>query len=334
MTRPIVECVANASEGQDNNRIAMMARAISSTEGVKLLHQDVGQDANRTVFTFAGEGEAVLEAAFRLFQTATELIDMRQHGGNHPRMGAVDVCPFVPLAGVDMAYCVELARRLGRRVWEALSMPVYLYESAASAPHRRNLAKVRSGSYEGLAAKMQKPDWQVDFGTTAWNPRTGTAIIGARPILVAWNINLATQDVSIAKAIAGQLRGSGRMVKQADGQKQRIRGEFPGLKAIGWELKEHGITQVSTNVVAPESTSLFEVYDRCAALADSHGTAVTGSQLIGLIPEKYLCPPGQFSTRAAALNAGVQRLGLADLTTFDWRDRVLEEQLGGVAIQL
>ncbi len=327
MTGPIVECVANVSEGRHPESIEVLAKAISSVPKVKLLHVDPGHDANRTVFTFAGEGEAVLEAAFQLFRRAVALIDMRQHLGNHPRMGAVDVCPFVPLTGADLNYCAELARRLGHRVWEAFDMPVYLYEAAASEAHRHNLASVRRGEYEGLADKMKQQDWRVDFGTENWNSKTGTAIIGARPFLIAWNINLGTQDVNIAKKLASRLRGSGRMTKDENGNNRRVTGEFPGLKAIGWELKEYGICQVSTNVVDPENTSMFAVFDRCQELAKGYGTSVTGSELIGLVPERYLLPPGEFASRNEALDTAVRMLGLNDLEAFDWRERVLEERL-------
>ncbi|PHI21396.1 glutamate formimidoyltransferase [Lewinellaceae bacterium SD302] len=327
ITGPIVECVANVSEGRRKEELEALAEAIRSVQQVKLLHVDPGYDANRTVFTFAGEGEAVLEAAFQLFARSVELIDMRHHQGNHPRMGAVDVCPFVPLAGADLDYCAELARRLGRRVWEAFAMPVYLYEAAATAPHRRNLAEVRRGEYEGLAIKMQQAEWLVDYGTKSWNPGTGTAIIGARPFLIAWNINLSTSEVSIAKEIAARLRGSGRMVTDSRGNKQRVAGEFPGLKAIGWELEKHGICQVSTNVVDPETTSLFAVFERCRELAVEYGTSVTGSELIGLVPERYLLPPGDFDSRDQAMKTAVSLLGLDDLETFNWQERVLEERL-------
>lgn len=327
MLGPIVECVANVSEGRRPAIIQQLATAIQRTAGVSLLHTDAGQDANRTVFTFAGNGEAVLEAAFSLFKTACATIDMQAHQGNHPRMGVVDVCPFVPLQGADLAYCAKLAKRLGQSVWQELGVPVYLYEAAASAPHRQNLASVRKGEYEGLSEKMQQPEWQVDFGTDEWNPRTGTAIIGARPFLIAWNINLATQDVSIAKEIAANLRGSGRLITQQDGSKKRKLGLFSGLKAIGWKLEEYDICQVSTNVVAPDTTSLFEVYQKCSEMALELGTLVTGSELIGLIPEQYLHVADGPSERKQNLDLAVKMLGLADLAPFDWRERVLEEML-------
>lgn len=324
MQGPIVECVANVSEGRRPEVIGQLAEAIRSVPAVKLLHVDPGQDANRTVFTFAGPGLRMEEAAFQLFRVACEHIDMRLHQGNHPRMGVVDVCPFVPLAGANLVYCADLARSLGQRVYRQLGVPVYLYEAAASAPHRQNLAKVREGEYEGLAEKMRQAEWRADYGTTEWNPKTGTAIIGARPFLIAWNINLATDNLKTAKAIAAKLRGSGQLVRQPDGSKIRQPGLFPGLKAIGWTLEEYGICQVSTNVVAPDTTSLFAVYEKCRALAASLGTRVTGSELIGLIPEKYLWLPNGPTDRETNLDLATEKLGLGDLEPFNWRMRVLE----------
>lgn len=327
MKGPIVECVANVSEGRRPEIIQLLADSIQRATDVKLLHVDPGQDANRTVFTFVGEGEAVAAAAFELFSTACQHIDMRNHQGNHPRMGVVDVCPFVPLDGADMAYCVQLAHKLGQRVWQQLGVPVYFYEAAASAPYRRNLAEVRRGQYEGLSTKMKQADWQVDHGTTDWNPETGTAIIGARQFLVAWNINLATTDVSIAKYIAARLRGSGRLVKQKDGSRTRIKGQFPGLKAIGWKLEEYNICQVSTNVVDPDNTSLHEVYQACSEMAIQLGTKVTGSELIGLIPEKYLLADNPHPNKVTAIEQAVEQFGFADLAPFNWKERVLEALL-------
>lgn len=327
MPRRIVECVPNVSEGRRPEVIEALAAAIRGVPGVRLLHQDPGFDANRTVFTFAGPGEEVLEAAFQLFVSTTIHVDMRQHTGSHPRMGAVDVCPFVPLTGADLEYCRDLANRLARRVWTELGVPVYCYEAAATSPHRRNLAAVRKGEYEGLSQKMRHPEWYPDYGTSAWNPQTGTSIIGARPFLIAWNINLASANVELARKLAAQLRGSGTVLVHPDGTKTRKPGEFPGLKAIGWSMPENGIAQVSTNVVAPDTTSLYKVYDRCAELAAAAGDRVTGSELIGLIPEEYLRLPGGPAERSANLDAAVRRLGLGDLEPFAWRERVLEELL-------
>lgn len=317
----LIECVANVSEGRQPEIIRAIARAIQSVPTVKLLHQDAGAGANRTVYTFAGPPEALYEAAFQLFKTATALIDMRQHTGTHPRMGVVDVCPFVPIHNYTLVDCAALARRLGKRVWTDLGVPVYFYEAAASAPHRQNLAEVRRGEYEGLAEKMRDPAWHVDYGTTNWNPLTGTSIIGARPFLIAWNINLATDNVQIARQLAGRLRGSGTITTDLSGLKTRQAGLFPGLKAIGWYIEEFGRCQVSTNVVDPERVNLRDVYQKCAELATELGTTVTGSELIGLVPARYLLTAGENYASA------VKNLGLDDLAPFNWQERVLEEAM-------
>lgn len=330
MYYPLIECVANVSEGRRPEILAALAKAIESVKSVKLLHQDTGAGANRTVFTFAGPPEAVYEAAFQLFKSAASQIDMRQHTGTHPRMGVVDVCPFVPVRDCELEDCALLARRLGERVWVELNIPVYLYESAATAPHRHNLAVVRKGEYEGLAEKMQLSDWHVDFGTTDWNPVSGTAIIGARPFLIAWNINLSTADPKIARELAARLRGSGRLVKDEKGQKTRLLGLFPGLKAIGWYIEEYCRCQVSTNVVDPERVNLLEVYQKCSQLAAELGTRVTGSELIGLVPTKYLLAAAESElVGPTAYDQAVKNLGLDDMEAFDWKERVLEEILKG-----
>ncbi|MEL6141562.1 MAG: glutamate formimidoyltransferase [Bacteroidota bacterium] len=326
-TGPIVECIPNVSEGRDQKSIADMATAIQSVEGVKLLHTDVGYGANRTVFTFAGPPAATLEAAFRLFILAAERIDMRRHQGAHPRIGAVDVCPFVPIRNYSLADCAALARQLGQKVWDRLGIPVYLYEAAASAAYRRNLADLRKGEYEGLSAKMQQPKWRVDFGTDTWNAKTGTSVVGARPFLIAWNINLASKAIDKAKEIAGLLREKGQLIKQPDGTLIRRPGLFPGLKAIGWFIEEYGRCQVSMNVVRPNQVSLLQVYSTCRRLGYERGVHVTGSELIGLIPEQYLIQAGNGLPRELALDQAVKQLGLDDLKPFDWRKKVLEELL-------
>lgn len=320
----IVECVANVSEGRQAAIILFLAEAIVRVPGVRLLHQDVGAGANRSVFTFAGPAEAVLEAAFCLFKAAEQTIDMRQHQGAHPRLGAVDVCPFVPIRGCDLAFCAVLARRLGQRVSDELGIPVYLYEAAATASHRRNLAAVRRGEYEGLSDKIQQAKWQPDFGPAAFHPSFGAAIIGARPFLIAWNIDLATQEITIAKKLAASLRESGQWVLKS-GQKIRTPGLFPGLKAIGWHIEEYGQCQVSTNVVDPDRVNLWAVYQACQRLASEQGVALMGSELIGLIPSRYLlaaADPGL--EEAAAYQQAIQRLGLAHRAPFLVEERVLE----------
>lgn len=317
---PLVECIVNVSEGRNEGTLAIIAAAISGVPGCQLLHQDRGVGANRTVFTFAGPPDAVFAAAFAVYKAAAALIDMRLHTGEHPRIGAVDVCPFVPISGVGLAELVARTQVLGKQLGKALNIPVFLYEASASADHRRNLAAIRKGEYEGLAARAGDPAWQPDFGP-ALQPTFGATVLGARPFLIAWNINLAPDvPLAIAKDLAAKLRGSGRNGKS---------GLFPGLKAIGWYLPEFGRCQISCNIVDAETTDLAKVYFTAVSLADSVGAKVTGSELIGLIPERYLRRAGNAfcfeASREEALDAAVSVLGLADLGRFEWRERVLEE---------
>ena len=319
---PLVECVINVSEGRDAAVLAACRAAIGTEPDCRLLHQDTGADAHRTVFTFAGTPDAVFAAAYRLYEVAVERIDMRQHRGAHPRLGAVDVCPFVPVSGVTMDDIVARTQVLGEQLGRRLGVPVYLYEKSASAPHRQNLAAVRRGEYEGLAQKVADPAWQPDYGPPL-NPTFGATVLGARPFLIAWNINLAPDvPVAVAKALAAKLRGSGQ---------RGTPGLFPGLKAIGWRIAEYDRCQISCNVVDAETTNLAKVYLTTVSLAAGSDAKVTGSELIGLIPERYLRRAGRpfafDGDRTEELDAAVSVLGLADLAPFDWRERVLEEAM-------
>ncbi|SEQ52119.1 glutamate formimidoyltransferase [Neolewinella agarilytica] len=317
---PLVECIVNVSEGRDAATLAAFAAAIQAVDGCQLLHQDSGEGAHRTVFTFAGSPDAVFEAAYHIYKVAAERIDMRRHKGEHPRIGAVDVCPFVPISGISMEELVARTQVLGELLGQSLGIPVYLYEASASAPHRKNLADIRRGEYEGLPEKIKDSDWQPDYGP-ALNERFGATVLGARPFLIAWNINLAPEvSLATAKALAAKLRGSGR---------QGTPGLFPGLKAIGWHIEEFGRCQISCNVVDADKTDLARVYLTSVNLAEGMGGRVTGSELIGLIPEKYLRKAGKAfcfdGSREGELEAAVAVLGLSDLEAFDWRERVLEE---------
>lgn len=319
---PLVECIVNISEGRDAATLAAVAGAIADVPGCALLHQDTGQAAHRTVFTLAGSPDAVFEAAYHIYKVAAERIDMRRHEGEHPRIGAVDVCPFVPIRGVMMEEVVARTQVLGQRVGAALGVPVYLYEASATAEHRKNLAAIRKGEYEGLRAKSQLAEWRPDFGPD-YNERFGATVLGARPFLIAWNINLAPGvPVATAKALAARLRGSGSKGKP---------GLFPGLKAIGWYIEEFGRCQISCNVVDADKTDLARVYLTAVNLAREVGAAVTGSELIGLIPEKCLRRAGRafcFSGEAAAeIEAAVAVLNLSDLAPFDPQTRILERLL-------
>jgi glutamate formiminotransferase/formiminotetrahydrofolate cyclodeaminase len=316
---PLVECIVNVSEGRDADVLTALAEAITQVPGCKLLHQDTGAGAHRTVFTFAGETEAVFTAAYHIYKVAEARIDMRRHTGEHPRIGAVDVCPFVPIRGITMEELVARTRVLGEVLGAKLGIPVFLYEQSATSPHRTNLSTIRKGAYEGLVARSGDPNWQPDYGP-ALNPAFGATVLGARPFLIAWNINLAPEvPVAIAKQLAAKLRGSG-----SKGQP----GLFPGLKAIGWHIPEFNRCQISCNVVDADATDLAKVYLTATSLAESLGAKVTGSELIGLIPEQYLRRAGKSfcfgGNREEELDAAVSVLGLGDLGDFDWRERVLE----------
>ncbi len=319
MARPLLECIVNVSEGSNRSTLSAIADAINAISGCQLLHQDSGAGANRTVFTFAGHPDAVFAAAEQVYAIAATTIDMREHRGTHPRIGAIDVCPFVPIAGITLEEVVARTQELGKVIGQRHDIPVFLYEASATAAHRQNLAAIRKGEYEGLAEKTTLPEWQPDFGP-GWNARTGATVIGARPFLIAWNINLAPEaSLRQARQLARRLRGSGY---------RGTPGLFPGLKAIGWHIAEFGRCQVSCNVVDADKTNLARVYLTAVNLADELGIKVTGSELIGLIPEKHLRAAGKSfafgNDPDEALDAAVSVLGLDDLEPFDWRKRVLE----------
>jgi len=288
----IVECVPNFSEGRDPARIEAVTSAIRTVKEVTLLDVDPGAETNRTVVTIVGPPEAVVEAAFRAIAKAAEVLDMRQHKGAHPRMGATDVCPFVPVRGVSMEDCAELARQLGRRVGDELGIPVYLYEHAASRPERRNLAEVRAGEYEGLAARPGKPEWAPDFGPDAFNAKSGATAIGAREFLIAYNVNVNTRSRELAHDIALDIRDKGRRKRDARGKVIRdeagkimmLPGRFRECKAVGWYIPEYGAAQVSINLTNYHVTSMQDVVDAVEEGALARGMRVTGSELVGLVP--------------------------------------------------
>jgi len=304
----LVECVPNFSEGRDRSVIESIAQAVRSVDGVSLMHVDPGAGANRTVYTLAGEPEAVLGAAYSAIKAASELIDMRNHTGVHPRMGACDVCPFVPLSGTTMDECVELAGRLGQRVGSELSIPVYLYGAAARDGSRRSLADIRRGGYESLENRMKLPEWAPDFGPAEFNSRSGATAVGARGILVAFNVNLDTPDAAVAERIAREIRTSGRGGRR-----------FESLQAKGWFIPEYGRAQVTTNVLDVEAAPLRAVFDACRELAGGFGARVTGSEIVGMVPRRAL---------AGDVDDAIAYLGLGEIAPFDPKSRVLEEALG------
>lgn len=347
----LVECVPNFSEGRDTAKIDQITAEISATEGVKLLDVDPGKDTNRTVVTFIGTPDAVVEAAFKAVAKAAAVLDMAKHTGAHARMGATDVCPFVPVAGVTMEDCVELARTLGRRVGDELGIPVYLYEEAASRPERRNLATVRGGEYEGLAEKLKDPEWKPDFGPAKFNPKAGATVIGAREFLIAYNINLNTRDRAVAREIAFAIREKGRLKRDKDGnilrdgngKALREPGLFEACKAVGWYMEDFGRAQISINLVNYKVTPPHAVFDESCRIATELGARVTGSELVGLIPLEAMLQAGRHYLKKLGKTTGVPEselihtavlsLGLSDLYTFEPDKKIIEYQFRG-AVEL
>ena len=338
----LVECVPNFSEGRRREVVDAIAAEAAGVSGVAVLGCEMDADHNRSVLTFAGPPEAVAEAAFRCARKARDLIDLRKHAGAHPRMGALDVCPIVPVAGVTMDECVELARALGRRMAEALALPVYFYEYAATRPERRNLADIRAGEYEGLAKKLADPAWTPDAGPAKFNPRLGATVVGAREFLIAYNVNLNTREQKLANEVALNIREAGRLkrdaagevVKDAEGRDLRVPGRLKAVKAIGWYIEQYRQAQVSVNLLSFRTTPLHVVYETAREEAARLGLVVTGSELVGLTPLEPLIEAGRYYLRKQGRSTGlperelvevaIQSLGLAQLSPFDPDKRVIE----------
>ncbi len=338
----LMECVPNFSEGRDKAVLDAIAASIKSVAGVVLLDVDPGADTNRTVFTLAGEPEAVVEAAFQGIKKASELIDMSKHHGAHPRMGATDVCPFIPISEMTMEECAEYARKLGKRVGEELGIPVYLYENAASKEEWRNLATVRSGEYEALPAKAKDPAWKPDFGPHEFNAKSGATAISAREFLIAYNINLNTRDKKKAHELALSIRESGKpardesgkLLKDKDGNKINVAGLFTHCKAVGWFIDTYDRAQISINLTNYKVTPPFAVLDKVRELASDMGLQVTGSELVGLIPKAALVEAGKHYLTKMGESTGIpekmimetaiQSMGLAELSPFDLDKKVIE----------
>jgi glutamate formiminotransferase / formiminotetrahydrofolate cyclodeaminase len=342
MNEPLIECVPNFSEGRDPAVIAEITREIELVEGVLLLDVDPGKATNRTVVTFVGTPEPVLEAAVRAVRKAAELIDMSQHHGEHPRFGATDVCPLVPVANISMQKTVALARRLAQRIGEELKIPVYCYEHAALVPERKNLALVREGEYEGLQDKLARPEHKPDFGPATFNPKSGATAVGARDFLIAYNLNLNTTSTRRANAIAFDIREKGRqqldakgeVVKDAQGNPIWQPGTLKAVKGIGWYIEEYGIAQVSVNLTDIGVTPVHVAFDECSRAAQARGVRVTGSELVGLIPLRAMLDAGRYFLEKQQRSTGVsdselikiavKSLGLNDLAPFVPDEKIIE----------
>jgi glutamate formiminotransferase/formiminotetrahydrofolate cyclodeaminase len=340
--KQLIECVPNFSEGRDLNIIKQITDAITTVDGVKLLNVDPGKATNRTVVTFVGEPAAVVEAAFRGIQKAGELIDMSKHSGEHPRMGATDVCPFIPISGISMEETAKYAQQLAKRVGEELHIPVYLYEAAQSNKNRSNLSIIRAGEYEGFFKKIKLPEWKPDFGPAEMDAKRGATVIGARDFLVAYNINLNTTSTRRANAIAFDVREAGRTqkdakgnaVKDANGNPIVIPGKLKSVKAIGWFIEEYGVAQISMNLTNISVTPVHIAFDEVCKSAESRGIRVTGSELVGLIPLNALLDAGRYFLKKQQRSIGVSEkelikiavksLGLDELAPFKPEERIIE----------
>jgi glutamate formiminotransferase/formiminotetrahydrofolate cyclodeaminase len=334
MERKIIECVPNFSEGRDMVVIKQITDAIESVDGIKLLDTDPGRDTNRTVVTFVGDPDQVAEAAFRAVRKAAELIDMSKHHGEHPRMGATDVCPLVPVSGITMEETADYARKLAKRIGDELSIPVYCYEHAAFSETRRNLANCRSGEYEGLPRKLADPEWKPDFGPAVHNEKSGATAVGARDFLVAFNVNLNTTSTRRANAIAFDVREKGRDVKNEKGEIINIPGTLKSVKAIGWYIEEYGIAQISMNLTNLSVTPVHLAFDEVSRKAEARGIRVTGSELVGLIPLRAMLDAGRYFLDKQQRSAGVsdeelikiavKSMGLNDTHWFDPEEKIIE----------
>lgn len=329
----IIECVPNFSEGVNLSVIKQITDSIESIDGVRLLNVDPGKATNRTVVTFVGEPEAVSEAAFQAIKKAGELIDMRTHKGAHPRMGATDVCPFIPIAGISLEETAEFARKLAERVGKELSIPVYCYEAAQPNKSRSNLSIIRAGEYEGFFKKINDTEWKPDFGPTVFDAKRGATVIGARDFLVAYNINLNTTSTRRANAVAFDIREAGR-TKIENGKSVTIPGSLKAVKAIGWYIEEYGIAQISINLTDIRTTPVHIAFDEACKKATERGLRVTGSELVGLVPLKALTDAGRYFLQKQKRSTGVSEkelikiavrsLGLDELAPFDPEKRVIE----------
>jgi len=343
----LIECVPNFSEGRDRKTIDAITAEIAGTPDAVLLDVDPGEATNRTVVTFVGSPEAVEEAAFRAIARAAEVIDMSRHHGEHARMGATDVCPFVPIQGATMEDCVAISKRVGRRVGEALGIPVYLYGYAATRPARKRLPDIRQGEYEALPEKLKDAAFAPDFGPASFNARSGATAIGARDFLIAWNVNLNTRDSKLANKIAANLRETGKprrgaggeIVRDAGGNAERVPGRFKELQGGGWFIEEYGRAQISFNLMNYKVTSIHEVFDACREEANGIGVRITGSELVGLIPleamlaagDHYLSKQGRTTgvPEKERVHTAILSLGLGEIAPFYPAEKIIEYKYRG-----
>ena len=333
----IIECVPNFSEGNDLNIIKEITDEIEAVEGARLLNVDPGKATNRTVVTFVGSPQAVVEAAFRAIKRAGELIDMSKHKGEHPRMGATDVCPLIPVSNISMEETAGWAQKLAKRIGEELLLPVYLYESAQPKKERSNLSAIRAGEYEGFSKKIKLPEWKPDFGPAEFDARRGATVIGARDFLVAYNVNLNTTSVRRANAVAFDIREAGRKVKNEKGEEVVQPGSLKCVKAIGWYIEEYGISQISINLTNIDVTPMHIAFDEACKKAEARGLRVTGSELVGLIPLKAMLDAGKYFLKKQKRSVGVSEkeliriavisMGLDELAPFKPEEKIIEYML-------
>lgn len=344
----LIECVPNFSEGIDLNIIKQITNQIESVEGVMLLDVDAGKATNRTVVTFVGHPEVVIEAAYLAIIKAAELIDMSKHKGEHPRMGATDVCPLIPISGITIEEAIVYAQKLGKRVGEELNIPVYLYEDAQPNSARNNLSVIRAGEYEGFFDKIKLPEWKPDFGPAIFNQKAGGTVIGVRDFLIAYNVNLNTKSVRLANSVAFDVREAGRVkrdgnpitgkvVKDADGNEVRIPGTLKSVKAIGWFIEEYDVAQISMNLTNYKVTSVHQAFDEVSRCAQNRGMRVTGSEIVGLVPLNSLLDAGKYYllkqgrsigvSEKELIHIAVKSLGLDELAPFIPEQKIIEYKL-------
>ncbi len=349
----LIECVPNFSEGNDQNKIDSIVNKIKSIEGITILDVDPGKDTNRTVVTFVGEPDSVIDAAYEGIKEASKIIDMSSHKGTHPRIGATDVCPIIPIKGVTIEDCITFSNNLARKVGTELKIPVYLYEKSAKIPERKNLAVIREGEYEGLEKKLKDTLWKPDYGPPSFNTFSGATVIGCREFLIAYNINLNTKDKRLATDIAFEIREQGRskriknpessnlldgeIVRNNDGSSVKVPGMFKDVKAIGWYVSEYNRAQISINFINYKVSSIHDVFDAVCKLAEERGVRVTGSELVGLIPMDAILLAGKhYLTKQNRtigipdkdiIECAVQSLGLDDVSEFDPNEKIIENSI-------